>query len=208
MRKLLALTCALLLALAAAGCGSSGGSEGADSTTTEAKATTTGDDTSTTSKGGDPEPSVVTADEYEAAFATSLTSGKREEGNLVMPDDAAACVAPKFVEIFTVEGLNEAGITAEDASDPSFDPSDVGIDEDQAAEVVAAFGDCDFDIYAELAASLTVGLGSDVQECAAQNVDHDLADALMIKSFSSGDSNTEFEAFLADLSKDCDLPAN
>ncbi len=207
MRKLLALTCALVLALVAAGCGTSSGSEGADTTTTtKAEATTTvADDTTTTDDGGD-SGGEVTRDEYEAAFVTSLSSGDESNGDLVLPDDAAECVAPKFVTAFTVNALNEAGITVEDASDPGFDPSDVGISEEQALQLIDAFSACDFDIYTALATALTEGLGSDVQECAAQNIDLDLADDLLAKSFSSGDSDAEFEALLTDLQEHCDLP--
>ena len=209
MWKPLALLCAVALALVAAGCGSSSGSEGSDDrpTTTEAEATTTtAADGGSTDGGGDVEPTNVSADAYAEAFATGLSSGKADDGDLVLPADAAECVAPKFVDAMTVELLNQAGITAEDAADPSFDPSTVGLDEDQAAELVAGFGACDFDIYAELAASITMGLGEDVQQCAAENIDHDLADALLVTSFSSGQSDAEFEAFLADLGESCDLP--
>jgi hypothetical protein len=208
MRKLLALTLVALLALVGAGCGSSGGSEPAADgpTTTEATTTTADDDTTTTADGGDAAATDVTADEYAAAFVTSLTTGDRDGGDLVLPADAAKCVAPRFVEAITVDQLNEAGITEEDASDPSFDPSTIGIDEEQAQTMVDAFGACDFDIYAELAASLTSGLGSDVEACVEENLDEDLADALLVKSFSTGQSDDEFEALLTDLQASCDLP--
>jgi hypothetical protein len=200
MRKLLTLTTVVLLALVTAGCGSSGGSEPAgDEVTTTASA-------DTTEGGGDAQATDVTADEYEAAFVTSLTSGDRKDGDLVLPDAAAECVASRFVEIFTVGDLNEAGVTEEDASDPGFEPSSVGIDEDRAQELVDAFGTCDFDIYAELATSLTAGLGSDVEACVEENLDEDLADALLVASFSSGKSDVELGAFLADLEPSCDLP--
>ncbi len=200
MRKLTVLICTLAVALVAAGCGSSGGSDssGDDSTTTTTEA-----------DGGDSgdEEVQVTAEEYAAAFVTSLTSGTKDDGDLVLPDDAADCVAPKFVDAMTVELLNENGITVEDVSDSSFDPSEVGIDEEQAQAVVAAFADCDFDIYAELAASLTMGMAEEVQACTAENLDRDLADALLVKSFSTGQSDAEFEALLADL-ESCGLPGN
>jgi hypothetical protein len=210
MRKLALLLCATTLALAAAGCGTSSGSDGSkdDTTTTEAKATTTADDGSTTTKGGGTDASDITAEQYEAAFATAFSSGSREDGDLVMPKKAAECMAPLTVKALTVEDLHAAGITEEDASDPGFDPSDVGIDEQQARELVDAFSSCDFDIYTELALSLTVGLPDDVQQCAAQNIDLDLADDLMVTSFSSGQSDAQFEALITDLQKSCpDLPS-
>ncbi|HWJ98667.1 MAG TPA: hypothetical protein VNQ33_10940 [Acidimicrobiales bacterium] len=211
MRKLLVLTCAITLALVVAGCGSSGGSDGAEGTTTtkgDATTTTAADDTSTTAGDGDVAPTDVTAEQYAAAFAAGLTSGDADGTDLVLPKDAAECVAPKFVDIVTVETLNQAGITAEDASESGFEPGGLGLDASQGAAIVAAFGECHFDIYAELAKGLTAGLGEDVQQCTAANIDHDLADAMLAKTFSTGENDAEFEALLADLQKTCDLPAN
>ncbi|MGN6695349.1 MAG: hypothetical protein ACTHN0_14330 [Aquihabitans sp.] len=210
MRKPLALACALLLAVLAAGCGSSGGSEGRkDTTTTAAKATTTtsDDDTSTTEGGGDVTPTNVTADQYVAAFVKGLTTGESDGSDLVLPKAAAECVAPKVVDIITVKTLNEGGVTTDDVSD-SFEPGSLGLDQSQGAAITAAFGDCDFDIYAELASALTAGLGDDVQQCTAKNIDHDLADAMLAKTFSTGENDAEFEALLADLQKTCNLPSN
>jgi hypothetical protein len=217
MRKLLVLACALALALVVAGCGSSGGSEGAkDTTTTKATSTSatadpdtsTTEGTATTDDGGDVTPTDVTAAQYEAAFVKGLTSGSADSGDLVLPKAAAECVAPKRVEIITVKTLNDAGITEEDASDSGFETGDLGLDASQGEAIVAAFGACDFDIYAELATALTAGLGDDVATCTAEHIDHDLADAMLVKTFSTGENDAEFEALLTDLRKHCDLPAN
>lgn len=215
MRKTLLLVCAALLAFAAVGCGTSGGSDADDTTTTTkadaATTTTKADDDTTTTEADDDDdvdPTDVTGDEYIAAFVSGLTSGSREDGNLVLPQEAAECVAPLWLDAFTLEDLQAAGITVEDASDAGFDPADVGIDEQQALEVIDAFSSCDFDIYTELAMSLTVGLGSDVQECAAQNIDVTLADDLMVKAFSGGESDAEFDALLTQLQENCDIPDN
>ena len=64
------------------------------------------------------------------------------------------------------------------------------------------------DIYAELAVGLTAGLGDELRQCTEENLDHDLADAMLAKTFSSGENDAEFEALLADLQEHCDLPAN
>lgn len=212
MRKLLVLACSLALTVVIAGCGSSGGSEGAKDTTTTAKAgstsTTADDDTSTTDGGGGVEPTDVTAAEYEEAFVTGLTSGEDDGTDLVLPKDAAECVAPKVVDIITVKTLNEAGLTAEEAASSGFEPGSLGLDESQGEAIVATFGECDFDIYAQLAKGLTAGLSDDVQQCAAENIDHDLADATLAKTFSTGENDAEFQALLADLQKTCELPAN
>ncbi len=206
MRKLLVIVSVLTLALVAASCGSSG-SDGAEKTTTT-KADPAPDDGATTTTGGRVEPTRVTADEYVAAFTKGMTAGSKDGGNLVLSKEQAACVAPKFVDLATVKAMNEAGITAEDAADPGFDPSNVGLDEDQGQALVDAYGECDFDIYGELATALTTGLSKDIATCTSKNLDHDLADALLVKTFSSGKADAEFEALLADLQATCDLPAN
>ena len=214
MRKLAALLCVAAFALAAAGCGSSSGSEGsgddptttkAGSTTTEADATTSTDDDG--GDGGDVEATDVTEDEYVTAFATGLSSGSVDDGELVLESGQAECVAPKVVELATVEALNEAGITAEDAADPGFDPSAIGLDEEQAQALIDVYGECDFDIYGALAEALTMGLDDAVVQCTAENIDTDLANAMLVKTFSTGDADPEFEALLTDLQATCDLPA-
>ena len=208
MRKATALVCVVLLAVAAAGC-SSDSSDGADETTTTVDSKIEVDSKiTTTTRSGDVEPTKVTAKEYTAALITGMTTGKAEQGDLVLTQDAADCVAPKFVEIMTVKRMNEAGLTAEDLTDPGFDATGLGLDEDEGAELVAAFGDCDFDIYGELASALTQGLPEEQQQCAAENIDHDQADAMLAKTFSTGSNDAEFEALINSLTEACDLPAN
>lgn len=214
MRKLVTLFLVAVLALAAAGCGSSGSSDGGkdDPTTTKAEGTTT-----TAPDGGDeaddedepaPPPTKVTEAAYIAAFTKGMSTGDEKNGQLVLPAAAAKCVAPKFVAAATVKLLNRAGVTVEDAENPSFDVAQVGLDEDQAQALLDAYAACDFDIYGALASALTAGLGDDVASCTAENIDHDLADAMLVKTFSSGESDAEFEALLTDLQSTCDLPAN
>lgn len=203
MRKLLVLVCALTLAGTVAGCSSSGGSDGADAdpttTTSEAKATTT-----TAAKGGgDVE---ITPAEYITAFVTNLSSGSKDDGNLVLTEEQATCVAPKFVDAITAETLNEHDITTDDVADPGFDGSGLGLTEAQGEQLVDAFGACDVDIVALFAESLTMGMTTDQQACAAENVDPDLTRALLVKTFSTGESDAEFEAVIGDLTAACDLP--
>jgi hypothetical protein len=213
MRKLLTLLCVVVLAAVAAGCGSSGGSDstGGDATTTiKATTTTTTKADGGSSDGGSSDGGTAdgTAAEYEAAFATALSSGSVDNGNLVLPAAGAACVAPKYVEIITVDGLHKAGITVEDASDPGFSLSDAGIDEAQAQQVIDAFETCKVDIVSLFADGLSKGLTTEQQSCIAENVDPDLTKALLVKTFSTGKADTEFEAVLKDLTATCDLPAD
>ena len=206
MRKLLTLLLVSVLAVVAAGCGASGGSDssGDNSTTTESKATTTEPDDAPTDTSG---TSVdVSAEDYTAAFVSNLSTGSIDDGDLVIAADEAECVAPRFLDAITVEVLQENEVTPEDVSEPSWDGSDLGLSLDQGQLLVDSFGECDVDIFTLFATSLTVGLTEEQQACAVENVDPDLTEALLVKTFSTGDNDAEFEAVIGDLTSKCDLP--
>ncbi|WP_421121121.1 hypothetical protein ACE2AJ_07585 [Aquihabitans daechungensis] len=201
MRRLLVIASVLTLAVVGAGCGSSGGSDpGGDATTTTAEVGTTTTEASGEDAGG------ATAEEYTAAYVVNLSSGKKDEGNLVLTEEEAACVAPRFVDVITAEALREGEVTPADVEDPSFEPSDVGLSVDQGTQLVDAFGACDVDIIALFVESFTLGMTPEQQACAAENVDPDLTKALLVKSLSTEEADAEFEAVLDDLDADCNLP--
>lgn len=201
MNKLLAIACALALGLVAVGCGSSGGSDGGDDTTTTEAARTT-----TTAGSDGPSGTAPTAEEYTAAFVENLSNGTKEDGDLVLTEEQATCVAPRFVDAITVEVLQEQEVTVDDVAKPGFDGSGLGLSEEQGEQLVDAFEPCDVDIVALFAESLTMGLTAEQQDCAKENVDPDLTRALLVKTFSSGQSDQEFEAVLSALDEACDLP--
>lgn len=212
MRKLLALSCALLLALVAVGCGSSGGSEegGGDTTTTEASATTTEAEVTTTEADGDDEPAEGDEADYLAAIQTSLTSGSEEGGDLVLADGEGECVAPVWLDIITVDALIAAGASPEDVEDPDFDFQELELDEEQAQGVIDAFEPCGVDIYAKLGQSLTESLSEEQQTCAMDEIDTELGNALLLTAFSTtaGTGEAEFGALIDQLTEACDLPAS
>lgn len=201
MRKLIALSCALLLALVAVGCGSSGGSEeGGETTTTEAAATTTEAD-----GGGEADEAA-----YLEAIRTSLTTGSEEGGDLVIADGEGECVAPVWLDIITVEAFTSAGADPEDVSDPDFDFQELELDQEQAQGVIDAFEPCGVDIYAKLAESLTESLTEEQRTCAMEEIDTDLGNALLLTAFSTsaGTGEAEFGALIDQLTEACDLPAS
>jgi hypothetical protein len=201
MRKLLVIVSVLTLSVLAAGCGSSSGSDGGSkdaTTTTKAKTTTT--------EGTSEDPGDVTADGYTSAFVINLSKGSKDDGNLVLTEDEATCVAPKFVDAITVKTLQENDVTTADIEKPGFDGSALGLSEAQGEQLVAAFAACDVDIVALFAESLTAGLTPEQQSCVAEKVDPDLTKALLVKTFSTGKSDAEFEAVITDLTAKCDLP--
>ena len=59
------------------------------------------------------------------------------------------------------------------------------LDGDGAQALIDAFDPCGVDLFAELGSSLTMGLTEEQQACAAENIDHDLATALLRTAFST-----------------------
>lgn len=189
MRKTLSLVCCLFLVAALASCGTSAGSddEGASGSTTAApgddEATTTeadddttttegGDDTTTTEAGGDAD-----AQPYVDALVTSMSTGDPTE-NLVITADEAGCVAPVWIDTIGLDAL--ADVDPEDLADPALDLEGiVDVDEEQAATMIAAYGDCGVDIEQEFIDYITSDLTEDQQGCVADALaDVDLTDLL------------------------------
>jgi sirohydrochlorin ferrochelatase len=204
MRPRLAPIAALALAaVLLASCGSEGSDAEREETTT-----TVAEESSETTEAGDAEAPAtdVTEEEYVAALTENLSSGSEESGQLVLDEGAAECIAPRWVEAMTVELLQERGVTTEALSDPSFDGESLGMELAQGEAMVEAFGACDVDVVALFAAALTQGLEPAQQACVAENADPALVEALLATSFSTGDSDAEFEAVLAQLESVCELP--
>ena len=205
MRKPLSLFCVLMLAVAAAGCSGSSDSGSSSGATTS---TTASSKTSTTKAGGSSgsKTSDISKAEATDAFVSNLSEGSEDAGQLVIPKDADTGVAPKFVKTITVATIRENGVTAADIAKPGFDGAELGLTEDQGQELVDAFGACDVDIYQLFIEALTAGLTAEQQSCSRENLDKDLANALLVKTFSTGQSDKEFEAVVKDLTDKCDLP--
>jgi hypothetical protein len=206
MPKLVSVLCAVLLAVTIAGCGSSG-SEGSSTTTKAEGTTTTADPNGSGSGEGEPsaEVSGITAEEYTEAFVTNLSSGDDDGTDLVVTEEQAECVAPKWVAAITVEKLHEAGATVEALSDPGFNRVELALDEDQGAELVAAFDPCGVDLAELFAAALTQGLTEEQQSCAVENIDREDALDYLGKSF--GGSQPDLTPIQDALVAACDLPA-
>ena len=211
MRKLLSLFCVLALGLVAVACGSSSsdGSSGSKDTTTT---TSAGAKTTTTKAGttdtADKDVSALTEKDYADAFVVGLTTGNKDKGDLVLPKSDAQCVGPKFVSAITVDILKAKGVTLAAVKDPTFSESDLGLSAQQGQAMVDSFASCGVDIFALFAEAITGGLTADQQSCAREQMDKSLANALLVKSFTSTNSQKEFTAVTDDLTAKCKLPAN
>lgn len=197
MRKILASLAVLTLVVGLASCSSSDDEGAGDETTTTTEAATT-TEAEEPADAGDPQA-------FVDAYTTGLSSGSVDAGALVLTEEQAACVGEAWVDQIGVDRFEEAGVTPEDVADPLFDSTRLGLPEEEGAEIVAAFEGCDVDIAAELAESITLGMGEEQISCTAENIDPELVDALLVKSFTTGENDAEFEALLASLDA-CDLP--
>jgi hypothetical protein len=195
MRKILFVGMVVAMALVSGAC-SSDDSDDAGATTTEpAESTTTA------------APSAVTAEDYNAAFMTSLTTGDPASGVLVIPVNMAECLGPRFVDIITLETLQENNVTLDEAADPDFDVSTLGLTEAQGQEMAAAFAPCGLDLGA-----MTLGLIADDAtpeqlQCATEHIDSAKNKAMWAKSLYSTLAEGEFEAVVTPAIEACDLPA-
>lgn len=208
MRRFVMAAVGVALVCALAGCGASGGEDADEATTTKATPTTKA--TSTTSDDGPPttlddDVADATAEDYGTAMAKNLSSGDPAT-DLVLTEEQAACVGPKFVDAITVRALQEADLTPDDVADPDWDTSDMELTQAQGSDMVDAFEPCDVDIYAKFAEALSGGMTEEQQACIAENVDEAKARKLLVVTFAGGEGTTEFEAVLDDLTTACDLP--
>lgn len=146
--------------------------------------------------------------DYTEAIVANLSEGSVAEGHFVLAVEPAACVAPTFIEVITVERLQEAGIDPEEVADPYWDGTDLGLTPDDGQAIVDALHACDVDTAAFMAEALADGLTADQSACVADAIDPDLADAVLVKTFSTGEADAEGEALVADLRRSCDLPEN
>lgn len=202
MRRTLALLAALALLLGAAACSSD--DEGADDTTTTTEA---GGDEAT----GDEEPpdlSDVSADDYVASLSGELSGGDPDAGDLVLAEGEAACVAEAWVEGIGVDRFVESGVAPADIAGSGLGIEEIQLDLDTAQGLIDDFGECDVDIAAKLAETLTIGLDETQRTCAIENIDPEVANALLLTAFTpeAGDGSAEFDALIEQLSGECELP--
>jgi hypothetical protein len=191
IRGAVAIAAVGLLTLSAAACGDDDDT-GSDATTTAAStsgttAGTTGD-TTAGSSGGD--ASSATEDDYLAAIEAQFTSSG--EDSLQMTDEQAKCVAPKWLDVITVDKLKEKDISPDDirADTQNEKLADLGLSDADAEKMYAAYGDCDVDVRAEFARSVTASLGADpdVESCVDDAISDDLLQRIFVVSITKGDA--------------------
>lgn len=123
-RRAVALAVAGAVLLGAAGC-SGDGSDGASSTTTT------------------PAASGAARDDYVRAVRAGVGTTIAKGG---ASDDEVACIAEVWVDVIGVDAFASRSITADQVAAPSFAYGTLGITDDQADDLLDAFGTCGVDL--------------------------------------------------------------
>ncbi len=208
MRKLIVGLVALFLVVGVTSCSSSGSDDGDASkkTTTTAKpsggkdtTTTAADETTTTegSSGG--------GDDYVAGLAEGLAGGNEDDGDLVLAQDEADCVAERWIDVIGVKRLEAQDVTAKDLADPDFTYSDLDLSKSEGETMIDAFGACDVDIRTKLLDSLGADLDADQKSCLEENLDEDFQKALLVEALVTEEFSDELNTKMQDLQTTCNL---
>jgi hypothetical protein len=192
-RGVLAVAAVVLLTLSAAACGDDDDGGAAATTTGGASATTTG---GSSAGGGD--ASGATEADYLAAIESQFTA--TGDNSLVLTDEQAECVAPKWLDVITVDKLKEKGITPEQVQSDTDNEklATLGLSDADAEKMYAAFGDCDVDVRAKVAESIVTSLEapSDVEACVQDALSGDLVERIFVVGTTKGQAGMDADEAL------------
>lgn len=154
---------------------------------------------------GDDDDGGVDVSEEERPYVDALVASMRsgDEGDMVLTQEQAECVAPQWIDTIGVDALQDAGIEPEDIGDDSgTDLDELGLSEDQANALFDAFDDCDVDIAGEIIESLggDEGLSDEDRECLTEAFDEELLRTIVVAGMVGGeDALTQDEDVLGKL---------
>lgn len=173
-----ALLSALMLALT--GCGGSDGN-GSDS------------------GGGDAAPLSDAERPYVDALATSLQTS---DDDFPLTDDQVDCLAPRFVRVFGVDRLEDAGVSPETfADEESMDFSELSLTEKEGNALFDTFGACDIDLRETMLDSMASDeeVTPAMAECFETVLTDDNLRELMVTTMISGDEAVEDSPVMGEL---------
>jgi hypothetical protein len=189
-----------LLTLSAAACGDDDDKGAAAPTTTAATSATTADTTGATTagtRGGD--ASSATEADYVAAIEDQFTTGDSESER--MTDEQAKCVAPKWLDVITVDRLHEKDVSPADIRADSSGNilSSIGLTDADGKQMYAAFSTCGINVRDEVVNSLAnqTELPSEVQDCLKDAFDDDLLERLFVAQTTKGSAALDQDEQLA-----------
>jgi hypothetical protein len=186
MRGRIALGVVGVLAMSTiAACGGDDDSSTASTTSAQASATTTG---GTSSGGAD-----ASEDDYIAAIVAEFRGD--DPSQLQLSEEQAGCVAPKWLDVITVERLHDKGITPAEISSNSDNSqlSSIGLSDAEAGKMVDAFGECDVDLHTKFVDSMAAGTGMTASDkkCLGDALSADMFRRLFVASITKGDAGIE-----------------
>jgi len=194
MRKILFVGMVVAMALVGGACGSDDSDDAGATTTEPAESTTT------------EAPSGPTAEDYSAALVTGMTTGDPANTFLVIPVNMAECLAPRFIDIITLQTLQENNVTLDEAADPDFDVSTLGLTAAQGQEMVTSFAPCGLDLGAMTAELIADNATPEQIQCAMEHIDAAKNKAMWAKGLHSTLDEGEFDAVVTPAIEACDLP--
>lgn len=136
-----------------AGCSSDDGEETPDESSTTTEAEATDDTTATTRPPIDPAEIEGGEEAYVEALLPQIEGSTGLEADEA--DRAAACLAPRWVEIIGVEGFAAAGVAPDDLDELDGGLERLGVDRATAEAMVAAFEECEIDLRRATVAQVT-----------------------------------------------------
>jgi hypothetical protein len=197
IRGVVAIAAMGLLTLSAAACGDDDDKGGEATTTTAASTADTSGATTAGSSGGD--ASSATEEDYVAAIEDQFTNGDGEQ----MSEEQATCVAPKWLDVITVDRLHEKDVSPDDIrTDANGDIlASLGLSEADGKQMYDAFGACDISLRDEVVKSFGEQgeLTSEQQDCLEDAFTEDLLERLFVAQTTKGAAALdEDEALAAD----------
>lgn len=212
MRKLFAALFSLALVAGLAACGATGDDDGStDGTTAPASDETTDDTTVTedpTETTEDASPRGEGGDEqaYVDALAANLSGGE-DDGQLVVSEQDAPCVAQGWVDIVGVDTLAGAGVDPDELADPdsNFNTTDLELDVEQGRDMVEAAEDCGVDLLGQFRGFLTQGLAPDQVDCLNDELDDDFLGEVIAQALVNDEPSADLEDEFERLDSVCSL---
>lgn len=192
MKRMLAVTAALLMTFGAAAC-SSDDDKDTKTDTTDAAASSS-EDSSSEEASGEVD---ADADAYVAALEADF------DPSMEASEDEIRCISEGVVEVIGVDNLQEAGISPEQLA--ANGPGAIELDEEEAGAIADAFIDCLEDPMAVFAASMGAG-DADATACFEENLTEDQVRALLTAGFVStqaSEPSDEFMQMMADIEEAC-----
>jgi hypothetical protein len=139
----------------------------------------------------------LTAEEQAYVDAMVAAADEDEDGESDLLDiageDETRCFASEWITIIGVDRLEAAGIDPEEFAGDDVSFEELGLERDEADELIDAFGSCDIDLRDAMIDSMVADAGdSDVMRgCLEAGLTDESVRALMVAAFTEGEDALE-----------------